>query len=124
LASEEASLPSKTKTAPKAGAKKKAAASSSTITSAGAGLAAFTTDDPLGLRKGAGSEEPAVELGATGVEQMLEALEVAHQKTDKQSVGAKAGLIEQHPEVRGPAIYHSKSFAMSLSALVWGLNES
>jgi hypothetical protein len=30
---------------------------------------------------------------------MLEAMEVVNQKTDKESMGAKAGLIEQHPEV-------------------------
>lgn len=44
------------------------------------------------------------ELSAVGLEQMIEALEVVNHKTDKQSMGAKAGMIEQHPEVgRNPA---------------------
>ena len=32
---------------------------------------------------------PVEEFGATGVEGMLEALEVVNQKTDKQAMGAK-----------------------------------
>lgn len=46
-------------------------------------------DDPLNLRSGRNDDEPIEEFGATGVEGMLEALEVAKQKTSKQALGAK-----------------------------------
>jgi hypothetical protein len=57
----------------------------------GAGIAGFTTLDPLGLRKGGLEQDEITELSATGVEGMLEALEVVNQKTDKQAMGAKVG---------------------------------
>ena len=34
------------------------------------------------------------EFGATGVEGMLEALEVVNQKTDKQAMGAKVRFVD------------------------------
>ncbi|KAL1412652.1 hypothetical protein Q8F55_000399 [Vanrija albida] len=97
LAAEEAAAPTK-KAAPKAGAKKKDAF----VKSSGI-AAAFKTDDPLGLRR---DDERAVpELSAVGVDEMLEALELANAKTDADAVGAKAGLIERHPERRFKAAF-------------------
>jgi hypothetical protein len=55
------------------------------------GIAGYTTNDPLGLRRGA-DEEEVVELSATGIDGMLEALELVNQKTDKQTMGTKVGL--------------------------------
>jgi hypothetical protein len=46
-------------------------------------------EDPLNLRSGRDEDKPVEELSATGIEGMLEALEVANQKTDKQTLGAK-----------------------------------
>ena len=83
LAAEEASLPSKPKSAPKAGSKKPAAKP------VGGGISNFSIDDPLNLRSGRDENMPIEEFGATGVEGMLEALEVVNQKTDKQAMGAK-----------------------------------
>jgi hypothetical protein len=86
LAAEEASLPSKPKSAPKAGSKKAASASSKPV---GGGISNFSIDDPLNLRSGRDEDKPVEEFGATGVEGMLEALEVVNQRTDKQAMGAK-----------------------------------
>ena len=48
--------------------------------------------DPLGLRKPKGAEDEEVaELSATGLEAMMEAMEVVNAKTDKQSMGTKVG---------------------------------
>ncbi|WOO82071.1 Coiled-coil domain-containing protein [Vanrija pseudolonga] len=100
LAAEEASAPTK-KAAPKAGDKKK---KEGTFAKSNGGIAAaFKTDDPLGLRH---DEERAVpELSAVGIDQMLEALELANAKTDADAVGAKASLIERHPERRFKAAF-------------------
>lgn len=95
LAAEEASLPSKPKSAPKAGSSKKKVDSGILAPAAGKGIASFTTNDPLGLRgSGLGDDpgEAAPELSARGVEEMLEALEVVNQRTDKQAMGAKVCL--------------------------------
>ncbi|KAI9637084.1 uncharacterized protein MKK02DRAFT_45792 [Dioszegia hungarica] len=110
LAAEEASLPSKPKAAPKAGAAKKKPDSGVLAPAAGKGIASFTTNDPLGLRgSGLGDDEgePVAELSARGVEEMLEALEVVNQKTSKDALGAKAGLIEAHPEKRFKAAFEA-----------------
>jgi len=88
LAAEEASLPTK-KAAPKAGQKKK---EPKQLAPGGIISGNFSTDDPLGLRKAKGpngEDEPVVELSATGIDGMLEALELVNQKTDKDTVGAK-----------------------------------
>lgn len=109
LAAEEASLPSKSKSAPKAGTKKKAA-DKPLGPGVGGGVAAYSVADPLGLRRAKGADgEPVLvdELSATGIEDMLEALEVVHQRTDKETLGAKAGLIEQHPERRFKAAFEA-----------------
>jgi hypothetical protein len=90
LAAEEASQPTK-KAAPKAGAKKKpAAASLGPLPGKGAANLDFTNNDPLGLRRSDGAE-PTPELSATGIDGMLEALELVNQKTDKETMGAKVG---------------------------------
>lgn len=87
LAAEEAAAPAKTKAAPKAGGKKKAAADKPT---GGILASSFSVNDPLGLRKEPGAEDqPVAELSATGVEDMLEAMELVNQKTDKDAMGAK-----------------------------------
>ena len=92
LASEESSLPSKPKAAPKAGAKKKPPAD--TLKPTGAGLAGYALDDPMGLRKAKGADgevEEVDELSATGLDGMLEAMEVVNQRTDREAMGAKVG---------------------------------
>lgn len=89
LAAEEASLPNKAKSAPKAGAKKKAG---DKLPPGGIIATTFSTDDPLGLRKLKGPDGQDVkidELSADGLDQMLEALEIVNQKTDKDALGAK-----------------------------------
>lgn len=46
--------------------------------------------------------EPEVHIKATGLDNMLEALEIVNAKGDKANIGAQAGLIEKHPEVSAP----------------------
>jgi len=112
LAAEEAALPSKPKAAPKAGSKKK-----ETPVAKPGGLNNFSINDPLNLRSGR-DEEPVEEFGATGVEGMLEALEVANQKTDKQAMGAKVCLTD--PD-RGH--YPEHDVLRSDDCLVYGLGQ-
>ena len=91
LAAEEASLPTKTKAAPKAGTKKKAD-KDKPLAATGAGIAAYGLNDPLGLRavKGEdGEPEPITEFSANEIEGMLEAMELVNQKTNKDAMGAK-----------------------------------
>ncbi|WVN89814.1 uncharacterized protein L203_105044 [Cryptococcus depauperatus CBS 7841] len=108
LAAEEASLPSKSKAAPKAGAKKKPA---DKFTPTGMGVSGYTVNDPLGLRKTKGDDgesEEVKELSAKGIDEMLEAMEVVNQKTDKAAVGAKAEMmIDAHPERRYKAAFEA-----------------
>lgn len=92
LAAEEASGPSKVKSAPKAGTKKKAPITgldAGPRAPPGQGIANFSVNDPLNLRSGRDEDTPIEELSATGIDAMMEALEVANQKTDKQAMGAK-----------------------------------
>ena len=121
LAAEEAALPTK-KVAPKAGQKKK---EQKQLAPGGIISGSFSTGDPLGLgrAKGAdGQDEPVTELSATGIDGMLEALELVNQKTDKDTIGAKvswlhfhcvteadgkASLIEKHPERRFKAAFEA-----------------
>lgn len=98
LAAEEASLPSKVKAAPKAKGKGSAVKTN-------AGVAAYRTDDTLGVRRDADRVVP--ELSAVGIEDMLEALEVVNERTDDQALGAQAGAIEQHPERRFKAAFNA-----------------
>ncbi|ORX40961.1 hypothetical protein BD324DRAFT_612691 [Kockovaella imperatae] len=109
LAAEEASMPSKPKAAPKAGAKKKPT-TDKPLLAPGGGIANYSVNDPLGLRRSnadQAGEGSTTALSATGVEDMLEALELANQKTDKDTMGAKAGLIERHPERRFKAAFEA-----------------
>ncbi|THV01385.1 DUF1014-domain-containing protein [Dendrothele bispora CBS 962.96] len=107
LADEEASAPSKAKSAPKAGANKKAQNKSSAAAeqkpagpgaiAAGGGLGA--SDKPEGEQ--GGEESAAVEsFSATGIDNALDLLEVVTAKMDKASVGQQAAGIERHPERR------------------------
>ena len=100
LAEEEASAPSKVKSAPKAGAKKVAAkpvkpAGPGAI-AAGGGLGAISTSEK---DMGGKPEEPET-FAATGLDNALDLLEVVTAKMDKASVGTQAAGIERHPEVR------------------------
>ncbi|WWC92365.1 uncharacterized protein L201_007322 [Kwoniella dendrophila CBS 6074] len=116
LAAEEASLPSKsTKSAPKAGAgggggiKKKSGGDG--IIKMGSGIAGYGLNDPLGHRKAKnefGELEETPELSAQGIDEMLEAMELVNQKTDKASLGAKAAIsIDAHPERRFKAAFEA-----------------
>ncbi|OWZ66325.1 hypothetical protein AYX14_05999 [Cryptococcus neoformans] len=108
LAAEEASLPSKGKAAPKAGAKKKLA---DKLVATGTGVAGYSVNDPLNLRKAKGPDgepEEVKELSAKGIDEMLEALELVNQKTDKATVGSKAEImIDPHPERRFKAAFEA-----------------
>ncbi|ODN83033.1 hypothetical protein L202_01259 [Cryptococcus amylolentus CBS 6039] len=106
LAAEEASLPNKGKSAPKAGAKKK---NNDKLTPTGLGVAGYAINDPLGLRKPKGvEEEETKELSAKGLDEMLDAMEIVNQKTDKAAVGAKAEImIDAHPERRFKAAFEA-----------------
>ncbi|RSH81126.1 uncharacterized protein EHS24_008560 [Apiotrichum porosum] len=119
LAAEEASAPAKVKAAPKAGAKKGGA--SALKPTAGAGIASFRTDDPQGVRRD--EDRTVTELSAVGIDQMLEALELANDKTDASTMGTKtvnphhptripeanvqAAGIERHPERRFKAAFEA-----------------
>lgn len=109
LAAEESSLPTKTKAAPKAGAKKKAA--DKPLAPGTTGVSRYTIDDPMNLRRAKGADgqpEEIVELSARGLDEMLEALEVVNQKTDKAALGAKAAIsIDAHPERRFKAAFEA-----------------
>lgn len=104
LAAEEASGPSKVKSAPKAGAKKKpiTGLDAGPRAAPGQGIANFSINDPMNLRSGRDEDTPIEELSATGIDAMMEALEVANQKTDKQALGAKVSLISSRglPQAR------------------------
>lgn len=111
LAAEEASGPSKVKSAPKAGAKKKPITGLDAGPRAppGQGIANFSINDPLNLRSGRDEDVPIEELSATGIDAMMEALEVANQKTDKQAMGAKVS----------PSLRLSLPQARSIPAQLW-----
>lgn len=105
LAAEEASGPSKVKSAPKAGSKKKAPITgldAGPRAPPGQGIANFSVNDPLNLRTGRDEDTPIEELSATGIDAMMEALEVANQKTDKQAMGAKVSPWSQL--AKGPVV--------------------
>ncbi|WWC72631.1 uncharacterized protein I206_106595 [Kwoniella pini CBS 10737] len=105
LAAEEASLPSKVKSAPKAGSStKKKQNNNDNLIKTGTGVAGYGLNDPLGNRRiknEFGELEETPELSAQGLDEMLEAMELVNQKTDKASLGAKAAIhIDAHPERR------------------------
>jgi len=98
LAEEEAKAPVKVKAAPKAGAKKaadKKPAGPGAI-AAGGGIADEPKDEP---------PKEAESYSATGIENMLDLLEVVNAKSDKASVGQQAAGLERHPERRFKAAY-------------------
>lgn len=107
LAEEEASLPSKPKVAKKAGEKKKKVeprpAGPGAI-AAGGGIAAPNTDDNAAQTP---AEAAAESYSATGIDQMLDALELVNARTDKASLGSKASQIERHPERRFKAAFEA-----------------
>jgi beta-glucosidase-like glycosyl hydrolase len=95
LKAEEESLPSKPKaTAKKAGtgaAKKKESirpAGPGAI-AAGGGIGGIPLDDEKKSGKNTPEETPEVHLAATGIDSMLEALELVNARTDKEALGAK-----------------------------------
>lgn len=103
MAEEESSAPAKVKPAPKAGSAKKAAKPQPKPAGPGAiaagGLADSAKDDS-DEGKGKGEEPKVVEsFSATGIDNMIDLLEVVNAKTDKASVGSQAAGIERHPEV-------------------------
>jgi hypothetical protein len=106
LAEEEASLPSKPVTkggAKKSGDKKKDVRPAGPgAIAAGGGLGGSATGSGSStpdVKKTGFEPEPEVHIKATGLDNMLEALEIVNAKGDKANVGAQAGLIEKHPEV-------------------------
>lgn len=98
MAEEEASAPSKVKSAPKAGSSKKKV-DKPLGPGVGGGVAAYSILDPLGLRRSDDPEQQVSELSATGVEQMLEAMELVQQKTDNEAMGAKVSCL--HDKANG-----------------------
>lgn len=96
LAEEEAVVPPKVKSAPKAGGKKAAKAA----TPAGPGAIAAGGDLGKASEKSKGAPEQQTEsYAATGIDNALDLLEVVTAKMDKASVGQQAASIERHPEV-------------------------
>lgn len=63
---------------------------------AGGGLSSMSLQNSIEVD----SDEPVQELYATGIDSMLEALEIANQKSDKASLGQRAAGIDAHPERR------------------------
>jgi hypothetical protein len=111
LAEEETNAPSKVKTAPKAGQKKKAEpvrpAGPGAIAAAG-GLAPVASGS-----SGSGKAQEGVEsFSATGIDNALELLDAVTAKMDKASVGTQAAGIERHPEV-----YFKNLFCCSRSGI-------
>lgn len=68
-------------------------------------MSAFRTDDPAGLRRD--GERDVQSLTAVGVDEMLEALEIVNEKTDKSAQGTKAAGIDTHPERRVKAAFNA-----------------
>ncbi|BGO92359.1 hypothetical protein NBRC10512v2_004632 [Rhodotorula toruloides] len=89
LAEEEASLPSKPKAAPKAGAKKAAPPKAPAIPSFDSGLS------------------DSASFSASGIDDALDALSLVNAKSDKASVGSQAAKIETHPERRFKAAFEA-----------------
>ncbi|BGP56270.1 hypothetical protein JCM8202_001411 [Rhodotorula sphaerocarpa] len=90
LAEEEASLPSKPKAAPKAGAAKKAPPRQPAVPSFDSGV----------------SGEPS-SFSASGIDDALDAMTLANSRTDKAYIGSQAAKIETHPERRFKAAFEA-----------------
>ncbi|WVQ63380.1 hypothetical protein V866_005376 [Kwoniella sp. B9012] len=110
LAAEEASLPTKAKSAPKASGSK-AKKNNDVLVKTGSGVAGYGLNDPMGHRRAKnefGELEEVPELSAQGLEEMLEAMELVNQKTDKAALGSKAAIsIDAHPERRFKAAFEA-----------------
>ncbi|ESK92188.1 hmg-box variant [Moniliophthora roreri MCA 2997] len=108
LDEEEKGSAAKVKSAPKAGAKKKAAEKPAGpgALAAGGGLDAVSTKDE---KPGTEAPKEVESYAATGIDNMLDLLEVVNAKTDKASVGAQAAGIERHPERRFKAAFEAYS---------------
>ena len=116
LAAEEAGTTTK-KAAPKAGQKKKD--KGVTLPPGGIIASSFSTGDDLGVRKTKGADgepEKVTELSATGIEGMIEALELVNQRTDKDAVGAKVSsvLMVICGFFHGPSVYDLGSSGWTL----------
>jgi len=102
LAAEEASAPAKVVKAPKAGAKKaEPKPAGPGALAAGGGLGGAQKE-----KEAAGKEAPET-FAATGLDNMLDLLDVVNAKTDKASVGQQAAGLEQHPERRFKASFEA-----------------
>ncbi|KAI3615874.1 hmg-box variant [Moniliophthora roreri] len=90
------------------GAKKKAAEKPAGpgALAAGGGLDAVSTKDE---KPGTEAPKEVESYAATGIDNMLDLLEVVNAKTDKASVGAQAAGIERHPERRFKAAFEAYS---------------
>lgn len=101
LAEEEADVPVKVKSSPKAKKYTPKPAGPGAI-AAGGGLGTEAADD----------KAPQAEVesyAATGIDNALDLLDVVNAKTDKASVGQQAANLERHPEV--PFVFVVKSCA-------------
>jgi len=98
LAEEEASLPSKPKSAPKASNKKGAGSK----TPAGPGAIAAGGLSASDSKKSVENDVEQLQesFSATGIDDALDLMEVVNAKTDKASTGAAAAGLERHPERR------------------------
>ncbi|OCF54661.1 hypothetical protein L486_07793 [Kwoniella mangroviensis CBS 10435] len=97
LAAEEASLPTKAKSAPKASGSK-VKKNNDVLVKTGSGVAGYGLNDPMGHRRAKnefGELEEVPELSAQGLEEMLEAMELA------------AISIDAHPERRFKAAFEA-----------------
>jgi hypothetical protein len=100
LLEEEEAAALKKKASPKAGSKKAAKpAGPGAIAAAGAGAA--ESAEPLSSSKNGGEPEEIESFAATGIDNVLDLVDVVTAKMDKASVGNQAAsTVEKHPEVR------------------------
>ncbi|CEH18377.1 Uncharacterized conserved protein [Ceraceosorus bombacis] len=89
LAEEEASLPSKP------------------VKKAGGGAKKDQPKKPSQPPPGTGLDEAISSFSASNIDDALEAMSLATERTDKAAVGAKAGAIERHPERRFKAAFEA-----------------
>jgi len=107
LAEEEAAVSVK-KVAPKAGKKKEVVKPAGPgAIAAGGELAAEPTAEGAEEDKKVEEPEEVQSYSATGLDNMLDLLEVVNAKTDKASVGQQAAGIEKHPERRFKAAFEA-----------------
>ena len=101
LAEEEASMKTAKPAAPKAGGKKSAPAKPTGIPSFDDGFADLKSKAPKEVE----------EYSATGIDDALDALNIATASTDKASLGARAAIgVDAHPERRFKAAFEARCF--------------